>query len=229
MTFVRGLAVDISQRVVRWAAPGCREWAEGLAREVEFIESDWRALAWAIGSTRLIFDRREAPIGSLAEVPRAARTLVETLRDGDGKLWIAMCQAPLFLIRYSDARTTLGRSGCGLVVCGAAVAAIYLLTERRRLKEPWKDDIYDNIGACTLFYRAELERRRYKVWIPSFLMLCYCIGLMLAQRGGILSGEPLLTVTAALGCLLAGPAFLYARRTNELRIERLDALLAEQR
>jgi hypothetical protein len=147
---------------------------------------------------------------------------VERLR-GPGNLWIALGQGPLFLLRYFGARTALGRVGCGIVVCGFAVAGINLLIERRRLKEPWKDGIYDDIGACTLFYRTELERQGRRVWIRSSLMLCYCVGLIVAQRGGVLSGELLLSVTAGLGCVLVVPAFLHARRTNLRRIQRLDA------
>ena len=64
MSPIRRLAVRILETVVRWASPGCREWAEGLAREVEFIGSDWDALGWAIGSLRVVLDRRQAPIGS---------------------------------------------------------------------------------------------------------------------------------------------------------------------
>jgi hypothetical protein len=209
MTLVRGLAVRISGVVVWWASPGCKEWAEGLEREVAFIESDWRALGWALGSMRVVLDRREEPMGSLADVPKTAQLFVERARSGGGNLWIAMGQAPLFLLRYFDAKTSL--------------------IERRRLKAPWKDDVYDDIGACTMFYRTELERQRYRLWIPSFLMMCYCVGLMLAQRGGVLGGEPLLSVTAGIGCLLAVPVFMYARRANLQRIERLDALLADAR
>lgn len=44
MTLIRKLAIKISNEVVIWASPGSKEWAEGLAREVTFIESDWAAL-----------------------------------------------------------------------------------------------------------------------------------------------------------------------------------------
>lgn len=45
MTMVRGLAQKISSRVVKLASPGAKEWVEALAREVDFIEGDWNALA----------------------------------------------------------------------------------------------------------------------------------------------------------------------------------------
>lgn len=39
MTALRSLAVRISAAVVRWASPGRKEWAEGLARELAFIRT----------------------------------------------------------------------------------------------------------------------------------------------------------------------------------------------
>src|SRR5579875_696126 len=63
MTALRSFALKISRWVVRWASPGCMDWAEGQARELAYIESDWRALAWASGSTRVLLDRRRVRSG----------------------------------------------------------------------------------------------------------------------------------------------------------------------
>jgi hypothetical protein len=65
MTFIRRKALEISSWVTWLASPGCKEWAEGLEREVAFIDSDWRALGWAIGSARLLLEPQEAPLRSL--------------------------------------------------------------------------------------------------------------------------------------------------------------------
>ena len=54
MTLVRRVAGKISRAVVRYASPGCKEWAEGLAREAEFVQGDWAALWWALGSTKVL-------------------------------------------------------------------------------------------------------------------------------------------------------------------------------
>jgi len=164
MSAIRGLAVRISGVVVRRASPGCKEWAEGLAREVEFIESDWRALGWAIGSLRVVLDRREEPLGSLAEVPKAAQRLVETIRGGVG-MWPLISQGPLYYWKLLDAKCSVERGGCWLIVFGSIIAATFLVVERCRLKEPFKDDVYDDILACARFYRAELERRNSTIWI----------------------------------------------------------------
>ena len=77
MTLIRRVALTISDEVVRWASPGCKEWAEGLEREAAVIESDWAALRWAIGSTRVLLDRRAAPLTSLDEVPAETQKLIE--------------------------------------------------------------------------------------------------------------------------------------------------------
>jgi hypothetical protein len=73
MTLLRGLALKISNAVVKYASSGCREWAEGVAREVEFVQGDWAALGWAIGSMRLLLDRREATVCSMGEAVARAQ------------------------------------------------------------------------------------------------------------------------------------------------------------
>jgi len=74
MTLVRRAAVGISEKVVRRASPGNREWAEGLACEIGFIEGDWRALGWAIGSLRVLFrGPPPKPLCNASEIARAGR------------------------------------------------------------------------------------------------------------------------------------------------------------
>src|SRR5277367_5751962 len=54
MSLVRRVAVRWLQALLRNAPPACREWASAMLRELDFIESDWAALLWAIGSTAAI-------------------------------------------------------------------------------------------------------------------------------------------------------------------------------
>jgi hypothetical protein len=81
MTLVRRKALEISGWVTWLASPGCKEWAQGLEREVAFIDSDWRALGWALGSMRVLLDRREAPLRSIFEVPAVAKKYFEKRRS----------------------------------------------------------------------------------------------------------------------------------------------------
>jgi hypothetical protein len=163
MTFVRKLALKISDAVVRFASSARKEWAEGLSREVAFIESDWSALGWALGSTRLLLDRRVAPaalIGSLADVPATARSFAESKRQ-EAALW------PLFFglslvygLKFSfdpflfHRSYWLDRVGCSLLVLSSILAGIWFLIERRRLKAL----LSGAIGDHALFYKGELQR-----------------------------------------------------------------------
>jgi hypothetical protein len=57
MSTLRSLAVKILHGTVRLAPPHAREWSSAMLSEVDFIEKDWSALSWALGSTRLLFAR----------------------------------------------------------------------------------------------------------------------------------------------------------------------------
>ncbi len=82
MTTMRRFALTVSKVVQRFATPGSKEWAQATAGEIEHIESDWAALRWALGSMKILLTchDREVPIASMADLPRAAQSLSETLR-----------------------------------------------------------------------------------------------------------------------------------------------------
>jgi hypothetical protein len=227
MTLTRKLALKILDAVVRHASPGCKEWAEGLASEATFIESDWTALAWALGSTRVLLNYREAPIASLAEVPAAAQKFVEATRMSALGMWVPIFQGPLYLWKFFGARSPLERAGCFLVVLCSISAGIFLLFERRRLKDPSNDDIYDDIVTCALFYKRELERRCSTLLIATSAILGYCVGATVAMRGSVRE-QAIFGAGIGLLFLAAAPLFVHARRTNRRRIEQLDALLAQR-
>lgn len=54
MAMLRRLAERWLRAVARKAPPACREWASAMLRELDFIESDWAALLWALGSTAAV-------------------------------------------------------------------------------------------------------------------------------------------------------------------------------
>jgi hypothetical protein len=226
MTLTRKLALKLLDSVVRHASPGRKDWAEGLAREATFIESDWTALAWALGSTRVLLSYREAPIGSLAEVPAAAQKFVEATRISALGMWVPILQGPLYLWQFFEARSGLERAGCALVVLCSVSAAIFMSVERRRLKDPSTDNIYDEIVACALFYKAELERRYSTLILATWVVLGYCVGAMLAIRGGV-RGHAIFSMAIVLLILLVMAFFVHARRTIRRQIEQLDDLLAQ--
>jgi hypothetical protein len=64
MTPIRRMATRLLAFVVRHTSSGSREWANAMLRELDFIESDWAAFFWALGSTTAIF--RHAGRGLMA-------------------------------------------------------------------------------------------------------------------------------------------------------------------
>jgi hypothetical protein len=159
MSLLRGFALKISDAVVRYASPGCKEWAEGLAREVAFIKGDWSALAWAIGSTRVLLNRREAPVGSLDEVSVVAKEY----RDSIGSrlnsplpyFLLAICGAfSWFFIVKPTPLGPMMQAG-GFLMAGAMLCDGYrglVVYRKRNTDQPM--DAYE----WALYYRSELQR-----------------------------------------------------------------------
>jgi hypothetical protein len=50
----RRLAARLLRAAVRLAPGESREWASAMLRELDFVEGDWAALFWALGSTTVI-------------------------------------------------------------------------------------------------------------------------------------------------------------------------------
>ena len=54
MTVIRRFAARVLSATIRRARPGVRAWGQAMLREMDFIESDWSALFWVIGSVRSV-------------------------------------------------------------------------------------------------------------------------------------------------------------------------------
>lgn len=227
MTLIRKLALKISDAVVDYASPGCKEWAEGLAREVAFVEGDWSALGWAFGSVRVLFDYREAPVESLADLPAAAERFAESKRNKRNATWIIMfTDGLIYCDKFFRATNWSERAGCSLVILGSIFAGMAVLLQwRSRLKVPPDDDIV----ALVQFYGSELERTynlRSSLWrIAGSGFTLFCVGAAMADG---VRAHPIWDM--AWGLLWAGGLllFLQMRRINQRRIERLHTLLAER-
>jgi hypothetical protein len=218
VTALRSLAVGISSRVVRWASPGCKEWAEGLAREAAVIESDWAALRWAIGSMRVVLDRREAPIGSGSELPARRPSYL------DVSVWLFYLSTGLLVC--TKMLTSTGwprRLGWGLLLLGWGYWAACSVFDwlRERMQPPTSD-----IVAYRLFLRdgLELKLARYRTvsrWFPVLADLSGLMGYLLIVRGEIHFWGYF---------ILLGWVSLHSPETPskiQSRIERMDALIAE--
>jgi hypothetical protein len=55
MSRVRALASSVLRTAFRYAPRNSRDWVTAMLAELDYIESDWAALFWAIGSTTAIF------------------------------------------------------------------------------------------------------------------------------------------------------------------------------
>ncbi len=112
----------ISRFVMRHASPSSKEWAEGLAREADFVESDWKALAWSLGSMRVLFSYREAPLRSFAELTKAAEKYAEAKRQSFGTTnaqWISnLGQTLSWSVCFFLARSWQDRIGYFLLTLG---------------------------------------------------------------------------------------------------------------
>jgi hypothetical protein len=68
MSVARRLAHRLLNSVVRHTSPDSQEWATAMLRELDFVESNWGALLWALGSTTALFRH---------SVPRQLRARLE--------------------------------------------------------------------------------------------------------------------------------------------------------
>jgi hypothetical protein len=55
MSLIRRLASRLLRAAVRHSSPESQEWVRAMLNELDFIESDWAAWFWALGSARAIF------------------------------------------------------------------------------------------------------------------------------------------------------------------------------
>lgn len=225
MTPVHRLAFKVSETVVKYASPGCREWAEGLLQETVSIESDWSALCWALGSTRILLDRREKPIGSLAEASSMTWKFVEEQRVGTSQWMVHLTLALQELLGFIGAKTGFQRFCWSAAMLGTLLVLTHVFTERRRLKNLLHCNIEEE---NFVIYKAELERAcRFPASAQGlffyFGLFLSCCGIVLGEAPGFVSG-------LLLSILLPGVAVLVLHRHGmyRRRLERLEALLAER-
>jgi len=54
MSAIPKFSVRLLRAVMQYTPEHCREWASAMLRELDFIEGDWAALFWALGSAATI-------------------------------------------------------------------------------------------------------------------------------------------------------------------------------
>jgi hypothetical protein len=235
MTVVRRSAMGIAAFVVRYAAPGCRDWAEGLAREVEFIEGDWAAFWWSLGSMRVLLDRREATVSSLNEAAAQARQFSQALRNGgfaNGRMFAtAFTTLEIFYaLNFLNARNIQQRIWCGVVVLTAIYIEISMERNIRRRRLALVPPNDDDAVAWVLYYKSELEYRcSYDFSIRSFIPLFLLnASALLAERVGV-RGNPVVGMLVELIFVCLTLFFLWKRQQFQRQIEALEVILRETR
>lgn len=235
-TTLRRIALGISQRVVRWASPGCQEWAEGLEREVEFISSDWRALAWAIGSTCVLLDRREAPMASLTEARKAAKGYRASFGNrlkpaypyllwvlGGTFLWLFLPSR----LGFIGSMSAMERAGGCLIGLSMLYYGFRSLTYRQRnMDEP--ADAY----GWAIYYRCALQKDldllSGRLSVLNFALLI--LGASLIYGSNLIPFHGGIQIAAAIsympGLLMQAGIFYASRRRLKYRIGNLDQLIS---
>jgi hypothetical protein len=208
--------------VVRHASSGCKEWAEGLAREVEFVQGDWAALGWAVGSTRVLLNRAVAPMTSLADVRDGVRGLSKWLRRRTSGYAFLFFYAFYNTMKMMGAGSVQLRSGYGFLAAAATFSVITLLLRRRMQQAPDGDDLVDWVR----YYRFELEGQRdfyrSRIGMASYAVLIgyftggYLVCSAFIPRSDVRSDLLLgwmgaLVIVLMIGCLISSSIWEWLR------------------
>jgi hypothetical protein len=222
MTVVRKMAFKISALVIRFSSAGNKEWAAGVAGEIDFIENDWKALAWAMGSLRVLLDRKPAPIRSLEDFEILKQKYVKSKRFMYFFLGSCGLQAFNCVRSFIGAHSYAMRIGFGMMAISWIVIGADSLLELRRSKK-----LRSSKDSCdfALLYRAELKRilRSFHSVTASIGKIAWVLILIGMAMTNLLSLDFLLFIILAT---LFG--IFFAHRDVRQRLEQLDAFLATQ-
>jgi hypothetical protein len=225
---IRGLASAVLTAAVRRASPGVREWGTAMLREMDFVESDWAALLWAIGSVPVLFKHLEAPMSDSSAVFSRAKALMKEIRRRTLMGYGACIIVTVYVASFIFVPNTLQRIGCCLAV-PATLYLAYQLYARR----PGDWPLESGSSAYTDSYRVELERQRdfhRGIWLwsrlvimfPSY-MLFYIGFAMTHPEFGRWFAAAIAACLIVLG-IVAVPLNLRLSRKYQRQIDELDAL-----
>jgi hypothetical protein len=140
MSLTRKLASGLLRAVVRHSSTDSQDWAGAMLGELDFIESDWAALFWALGSTSAIFRH---------SVPRALHAWFGRLSNQEeGRM--------LKHIRRNAAGTLSGVVIAVGVLVGAVglVRLLFVLFPAAELKREWAELVAVIVVPETIFIGA---------------------------------------------------------------------------
>lgn len=221
MSIVRKTAEHLANFTERHASPGAKPWAEAIANELDAIPNDWRALAWSLGSTRILFRHRPKPIHDLAELNEAAEKYADRRRHAMNNGWLpkilGLGTVAVLAITYLPAfhHHRVSRAD-GLFIASILWTALLNLLQSREPNVPDRDDQPGMI----LFYKQDLAQanRLLLFQIPSsILLLAYC--LMCSKDLG-----PATAIVVALW-LVPASSLISRYLNNRSRIAQIEAFL----
>jgi hypothetical protein len=228
MTMIRKLASKLMNTAARHAAPGTRDWVTAMSREMDFIENDWAALWWALGSTRVLFRHQHVPLADLSAVPRAAQCLLNSIRvrTRNGCVATLIVFAAYFWFIFT-LQGSMQRVGSGLVAASMLYMA-YQVYARRAGTPPLETAAAGWAG----FYLTELERQRdfhrgfwfwsrLAVTLPGFIL--FCVGGAIARPADARGYTGQLAVFILLG-IWSVPLNLGRARKYQRQLDDLEAL-----
>ncbi len=228
MTLVRKLAVRISEKAVESAKPRCKDWALGLAREMEFIPSDWRALVWAIGSLRVLLRNPPIPLRNPAEIARAGRLFAGNREHVPPMIFLLMLTQVFNnverLVSRWDRMDDIERAGFAIAALSAAYLAVVGWMEHRMGKRP--EDMDD--GAWIEFYRREMVRLRdlfsgFGILLPAAIV-SMCAGQLLGTEDSTL---PYRTVCFTAFCIVMLRLVTWPAETFQQKLDDVDSILQQ--
>jgi hypothetical protein len=228
MTLVRRAAVRISEKVVQRASPGNREWAEGLAREIAFIEGDWRALGWAIGSLRVLFLNPPKRLRTVSEIARAGRIFAGRREHTPPVIFLVMVMQTfsngLLAVLPIRRHGPLDRTGFAVAAVSAAYLAVVGWMESRMRERPENMDDW----AWIEFYRGEMVRLRD---LYAGFGAVFSVAIVLLCAGSALGVEwltgPFLPSGLIALCMFVARPFSRPRQSFQRKLDNVDSILQQ--
>jgi hypothetical protein len=228
MSFVRKAADRTAELVVRCASPGSKEWARAIESELNCIENDWRALAWALSGTRVLFDTQPDPLRTIAELDADVQKYADLRRHAMNNGWLgrnALLFTPLLVALQALFEIVIGRHifSNTVLLLGLSLLAPMLYLRTREPDVPNRDDQ----AGLLRFYVNELSAASSNsmgFWMFVMGALITSVGFELTAPPQWESVLPLLLLPVLIW--LPVLAWLLAKhRNNRRRLAQIEALL----
>jgi hypothetical protein len=222
MSYVRNAAYRLADLVVRYASPGSKEWARAIESELVYIESDWRALAWALSGTRVLFNIQPSPLLTIGDLDSEAEKYADRRRHSMNNGWLARNLPLLQLLAFAAQfilNIAMGRNIFSSVVrLSGLLLLIPMLYVRTR--EPYVPDRDDRAGLVR-FYVEELSA----ISSTSMTFWMFVAGALLMILGPELMATALWERAISLLLVPFLALFLTKHRNNRRRLGQVKALL----